>query len=95
MNGPENTDQIQTGDRFYKIGHWESIWVVRRVFVPEGETVTHVVIERIESPGDFIVVAQETMLNVEDYRPDRRNPDAVNVTEHRRRRTDPPTAEPE
>lgn len=95
MNGPVVLDQIQVGDRFYKVGHWESIWAVRRVFLPEGETVTHVVIERLESPGDFAVLSQEIVLNSEDYRLDRRNPDAVNLTEHRRRHMDAANGKPE
>lgn len=83
-------DGIAVGDRFYKIGHWEVIWVVNRIFVPNGEEISHVVLEREDSPGDYNVISLAVLLSREDYRLDRREDKSVNIEDLRRRRDDQP-----
>jgi len=90
MSSAANQDDIEVGDRFYKVGHWEVIWIVNRIFVPNGEEITHVVLEREDAPGDFNVISKSVLEDQKDYRLDRRNKQSVNLEDRRRRRDDQP-----
>ncbi|NQV22509.1 MAG: hypothetical protein HQ511_13935 [Rhodospirillales bacterium] len=90
MGSALQNDGVAVGDRFYKVGHWEVIWVVNRIFVPNGEEITHVVMEREDAPGDFSVISLAVLQSKEDYRLDRREKKSVNIEDSRRRRDDQP-----
>jgi len=90
MNATVQNEGVAVGDRFYKVGHWEVIWIVNRIFVPNGEEISHVVLEREDAPGDFSVISLAVLSSREDYRPDRREKNSVNVDDKRRRRDDQP-----
>lgn len=90
MASAKDQDDIEVGDRFYKVGHWEVIWIVKRIFVPNGEEISHVVLERQDAPGDFNVISQSVLLSKNDYRADRRSKNSVNLDDSRRRRDDQP-----
>ncbi len=92
MSDDTTHDSVAIGDRFFKVGHWASIWIVQRIFVPKGETLQHVVLEREEVSGDRNVISLSTLLNESDFGRDRRSPDSVNTSSNRRRRTDVPSA---
>ena len=90
MSSTTHKDGIEVGNRYYKVGHWEVIWIVKRIFAPNGEEITHVVLEREDTPGDFNVISQSVLEDQKDYRLDRRNKNSVNVEDSRRRRDDQP-----
>ena len=69
---PGGHDGVQVGDRFYKVGRWESIWVVQRLFTPDGNTALHAKIVRDGHPGDVTIISTETLLDDTAYKPDRR-----------------------
>ncbi len=90
MSNASHQDNIEVGDRYYKVGHWEVIWLVKRIFVPNGKEITHVVLEREDWTGDFNVISRSVLEDQKDYRSDRRNKNSVNLEDNRRRRDDQP-----
>ena len=66
------SDGIQVGDRFYKVGRWESIWVVQRLFKPDGNNALHAKIVRDGHAGDVTIISTEVLMDDTAYRPDRR-----------------------
>ncbi len=90
MGTATQNEGVAVGDRYYEVGHWEVIWVVKRIFVPNGEEISHVVLEREDAPGDFSVISLAVLSSREDYRADRRETHSVNVEDFRRRRDDQP-----
>ncbi len=91
MSDDSTHESVTVGDRFFKVGHWASIWIVQRIFVPKGETLQHVVLEREEVSGDRNVISLATLLDESNFGKDRRALEAVNTGKHRRRRTDVPS----
>ncbi len=79
---------IEVGDRFYKTGQPHRVWVVRKIYCPETETIPHVVIEREDTPGERTLMSVYALLDESCYRRDRRDPISVNVEGKRRRRSD-------
>jgi hypothetical protein len=91
MSNASLQNDIEVKDRYYKVGHWEVIFLVKRIFVPDNrEHIAHVVLEREDSPGDFNVISRSVLEDRKDYRPDRRNKNSVNLEDNRRRRDDQP-----
>jgi hypothetical protein len=87
---PGGHDGVQVGDRFYKVGRWESIWVVQRLFTPDGNTALHAKIVRDGHPGDVTIISTETLLDDTAYKPDRRTREERDKHAPARRRSDDP-----
>ncbi len=59
-NAPQTPDGLQIGDRFYKVGRWESIWIVQRLFKPDGNSSLHAKIVRDGHPGDVTIIRRRS-----------------------------------
>lgn len=81
---------VAVGERFFRVSQTAPIWVVRRVFTPEGHTIRHVVIEKLDQPADQNLIAIDRLLDESDYRPDRRAHRSRSTTSQTRRRRDDP-----
>lgn len=79
---------VEVGDRFYKLSNPDGPWFVRRVFYPIEDTILHAAIEREDGRGGRSVISVHALLDSTIFRPDRRDPDAVNNGIRRRRRGD-------
>ena len=87
---PESRDGVQVGDRFYKVGRWESIWVVQRLFKPDGNSTLHAKIVREGNPGDVTIISTEVLLDDSVYKPDRRTHEEHDKHAPARRKNDDP-----
>lgn len=83
-------DGVEIGDRFYKVGRWESVWVVQRLFKPDGNPTLHAKIVRDGHPGDVTIISTETLLDDAVYKPDRRTREEYDKRAPARRRNDDP-----
>lgn len=89
-NAPQPPDGVQIGDRFYKVGRWESVWVVQRLFTPEGNSSLHAKIVRDGHPGDVTIISTAVLLDETAYKPDRRTREEHDKRAPARRRSDDP-----
>ena len=82
---------IEVGQRYFRVSATAPIWVVRKVYTPDGHTIPHVVIEKADQPADQNLIAIDRLLDEDIFRPDRRSRRQTKVTtqELRRRRDDP------
>lgn len=90
-NAPEalkTGNAVEVGDRFYKLSNPDGPWSVRRVFYPIEDTIPHAVIERKDGHGGRSVLSVYALLDSTIFRPDRRDPEAMNSGIRRRRRGD-------
>ena len=84
----ETRNRVEVGDRYYKLSNLDGPWFVRRVFYPFEDTILHAVIEREDGYGGRSVISVYALLDSTIFRPDRRDPEAVNHGIRRRRRGD-------
>ena len=84
----ETRNMVEVGDRFYKLSNPDGPWFVRRVFYPIEDTIQHAVIEREDGHGGRSVISVYALVDSTIFRPDRRDPEAVNNGIRRRRRGD-------
>lgn len=83
---------VEVGQRYYKVGPLAPVWVVRRVFVPEGMSSLHVMLEREGGHREVSLIAAERLFDTEVFRQDRRTHRVTPPPPtHRRRRDDPRT----
>ena len=87
---PSDGDSVQVGDRFYKVGRWESIWVVQRLFQPDSNASLHAKIVRDGHPGDVTIISTEVLMDETVYRPDRRTREEHDKRAPSRRKNDDP-----
>lgn len=83
-----NNETVYVGDRFYRVGRWPITCVVRRVFVPAGQTHLHVLMEREDEVADPYTITLGGLFNRANFRPDRRHSDGVNRDGWDRRSSD-------
>jgi hypothetical protein len=81
-------DVVAVGDRFYKIGVGGICWIVQRVFVAQADGIPHVALAREDDLQSRTVISLAALLEEHSFRPDRRNPGAVNIENLQRRKTD-------
>lgn len=81
---------LQVGDRYYKIGRWESVWTIQRLFTPEGSTTLHAKIVREAAPSDTTILSTAVLLDPNCFRPDRRIGEDKRHGPPWRRRSDDP-----
>ncbi len=81
-------DAVSPGDRFFKVGCGEITWVIERIFVPQADGIPHVAMSREDGLPDRNVVSMITLLDTNNFRPDRRNPAAQIYEAPRRRKGD-------
>jgi hypothetical protein len=80
---------IEVGQRYFRVTSTAPIWVVRKVYTPDGHTIPHVVIERANQSADQNVIAIDRLLDDSTFRLDRRSYRHTKVvTERLRRRRD-------
>ena len=60
----------QKGARFIKLADRNHVWVVDKVYQPEGLKSPHAVLIREDSATERIVIAQEVLLDTETYVPE-------------------------
>jgi hypothetical protein len=89
-SAPRDFGGVQVGDRFYKVGRWESIWVVQRLFTPDGNSALHAKIVRDGHPGDVTIISTDTLLDDTAYKPDRRTREEYDKRAPARRKSDDP-----
>ena len=88
-NAPSaESGNVDVGDRFYKPGQRNQIWIVERVFQPAGNALAHVVLKRGGDNPETYVISVMALMNPHMFRRDRRDPDAMNVRGHSRRSMD-------
>jgi hypothetical protein len=88
---PANQDRtVSVGQRYFRVTQTAPVWVVRKVYTPDGHTIPHVVLEKIDRPADQNLIAIDRLLDETDYRPDRRAYRSSNMTGRTRRRRDDP-----
>ncbi len=87
---PTSHDGVQVGDRFFKVGRWESVWVVQKLFKPEGNPALHAKIVRDGHPGDVTIISTTVLLDDTNYKPDRRVREERDKRAPARRKSDDP-----
>lgn len=60
----------QKGARFVKLADRNHVWIVDKVYQPEGLTSPHAVLVREDSRSERIVIAQSVLLNTDKYVPE-------------------------
>jgi len=81
---------VEVGQRFFRVSNTAPVWVVRKVFKPDGHFIPHAVLERADQPADKNLIAIDRLLDENTFRPDRRSRRRIQVTERPRRRRDDP-----
>jgi len=85
---------VAVGERFYKVGVHESVWVVKRIFNPRASDIPHAVIEQVGGGSGSGLISLTALLDTRVYRPDRRGqadrggPGQDEPTPYHRRRWD-------
>ncbi len=69
---PKN-ETVFVGDRFYRVGRWPVTCIVKRVFVPDGHTHLHVLMEREGDGRDPYTITLGGLFDQSNFRPDRRH----------------------
>ena len=60
----------QKGARFVKLADRNHVWVVDKVFKPEGLKSTHAALVREDSKTERIIIAQSVLLDTDMYIPE-------------------------
>lgn len=81
---------ILPGQRFYSTNAPRTIWEVRRVFKPKNMSIVHAEIVAVDGE-EHRVISEKALLDRAFFAPDRRDPSAINLSAHHRRRHDPLT----
>jgi hypothetical protein len=79
---------VAVGERYYKVGVHESVWVVKRIFNPRASDIPHAVIEQVGGGSGSGLISLTTLLDTRVYRPDRRGQERDEPTPYHRRRWD-------
>jgi hypothetical protein len=83
---------VAVGQRFFRVSTTAPVWVVRKVYTPEGHVRPHVVLQKADQAADQNLIAIDLLLDENAYRPDRRaQRGAYDTSRPRRRRDDPKT----
>ena len=83
---------VAVGERFFRVSTTAPVWVVRKVYTPEGHVVPHVVLQKADQAADQNLIAIDLLLDENAYRPDRRTQRVpYDTAKPRRRRDDPKT----
>jgi hypothetical protein len=79
---------LDVGDSFYQVRPGNPEWVIDRICVKTSCDIPHVVISRKGNFPDTKVLSAATLLDLNLYRHDRREPDVENETPKKRRKAD-------
>ena len=79
---------VAPGDRFYRVGQYNSIWIVKQVLFAGKNAIPHVVIEKHNVAGESDVVPLYVLEDPSKYRPDRRALEPAAPSGPRRRASD-------
>ncbi len=79
---------VTPGDRFYRVGQYSSIWIVKQVLFAGSHSIPHVVIEKHGVAGETDVVPLYVLEDPSNYRPDRRALESAVPASPRRRLSD-------
>jgi hypothetical protein len=79
---------VSVGQRFFRVSHTAPVWIVRKVFTPDGLRILHAVVERLDQPSDRSLIAIDRLLDEHNFRLDRRTSRSANTTGRTRRRRD-------
>lgn len=91
MTPHPKSETVNVGDRFYRVGRWPVTCIVRRVFVPEGHSHLHVLMEREDGADDPYTITLGGLFDRRNFRPDRRRPGNANSSGLVRRAADAET----
>lgn len=80
--------EIEVGQRFYRVGQFSSVWVVKQLMFSEKQSLPHVVIEKHGASGEVDIVPLYVLEDPSNYRPDRRSLEPVVADSPRRRAID-------
>jgi len=80
--------EIEVGSRFYRVGQFSSIWIVKQLLFSENQSLPHAVIERHGGSGEVDVIPLYVLEDPSNYRPDRRSLEPAGSTTPRRRAAD-------
>lgn len=81
-------NDLEAGDNFYQVRPGNPEWVIDRICAKTSCMIPHVVISRKGNFPDTKVISASTLLDPNLYRADRREPEVVNQTVQKRRKTD-------
>ncbi len=88
---PTHRDRdVAIGERFFRVSNTAPVWIVRKVYTPEGHVVPHVVLQKVDQSADQNFIAIDLLLDENAYRPDRRLQRFPSDAAHPRRRRDDP-----
>jgi len=87
---PYRERPVAVGERFFRVSNAAPVWIVRKVYVPEGHVAPHAVLQKADQSADQNLIAIDLLLDENAYRPDRRLRRPVSDVSHPRRRRDDP-----
>lgn len=79
---------VSVGDRFYRVGQFSSVWVVKQLLFSDSRSIPHAVIEKHGFASDADVIPLYVLEDPSNYRKDRRSLEPVVPPRERRRATD-------
>lgn len=80
--------KVSVGDRFYRVGQFSSVWVVKQLLFSDNQSIPHAVIEKLGFAGDADVIPLYVLEDPSNYRQDRRSLEPAVPPRQRRRATD-------
>ncbi len=79
---------VNSGDRYYRVGQHNSVWIVKQVMFSENQSIPHVMIEKHGVAGETDIIPLYVLEDPSNYRPDRRALEPAAPAGPRRRATD-------